>query len=140
VLTADAAALDAQVAASSVLAWLRRPSSDAIDLADADADADAGTGAGAGGADSVAVVAGERVRRVAPGLVGPDLAEPPRGRFVLWADDADRRPELEVRQGGRLLWRSRSLRPLVPDRPYDFSAGWVTDVEVPGPEVTVTLH
>ena len=124
VLTADSAALDAPVAAASALQALRM-SSRARDAAEPGA---------------VAVVGGEGVARVAPGLVRQDLVVPPRGRVVLWADVARRRPEVEVRQGGGLLWRSRLVRPLVPDRPFDLPAGWVVDVRVPGPEVVVYVR
>ena len=92
------------------------------------------------GPASTAVVAGAGVVRVAPGQVGADLVVPARGRLVVWPDVARRRPEVEVRQGGRLLWRSRLLRPLVPDRPYDLPAGWVGEVAVPGPDVVVTVR
>ena len=124
VLTADGAALDAPVAAASALAALRVPGR-----------------SGAAGAQvaGTAVVAGAGVVRVAPGLVGADLVAPARGRLVVWPDVARRRPEVEVRQGGRLLWRSRLLRPLVPDRPYDLPAGWVGEVAVPGPDVVVAV-
>jgi thioredoxin reductase len=124
VLTADAAALDASVAAASALAALRTGSA-------------LGPGAAPGPFPTAPLVAGVGLSRVAPGLVA--LAEPPRGRVVVWPDLARRRPELEVRQGGRLLWRGRAVRPLVPDRPYDLPAGWVHDVQAPGPEVVVSV-
>ncbi len=119
VLTADGAALDAPVAAASALAALR-------------------TGSAPAPFPTAPLVAGAGLVRVAPGLVA--LAEPPRGSVVVWPDLARRRPELEVRQAGRLLWRGRSVRPLVPDRPYDLPAGWVHDVQAPGPEVVVSVR
>jgi thioredoxin reductase len=125
VLTADAAALDAVVAASSAVAALRSPSAGPV---------------GSAGSPSVGFELGDPLRWVAPGRVGADLAMPPRGRFVLWAGEHRRRPEVEVRQGGRLLWRDRSRRPLVPERPFEVPAGWVGEVRVPGPELVVTVH
>jgi NADPH-dependent 2,4-dienoyl-CoA reductase/sulfur reductase-like enzyme len=124
VLTADAAALDAHVAAASALRALRLP----------------GRARDAAEPEPVAVVGGGGVARVAPGLVAHDLVAPPRGRVVLWAEVARRRAEVEVRQGGSLLWRSRPVRPLVPDRPYELPAGWVADVGVPGPDVVVSVR
>jgi len=117
VLTADAAALDAQVAAASALSALR---------------GDTAPPAGA------ALVAGHGLARVAPGLVA--RTEPARGRLVAWPDVARRRPEVEVRQGGRLVWRGRSLRPMVPDRPYDVPAGWLRDARPGGPDVVVSVR
>jgi NADPH-dependent 2,4-dienoyl-CoA reductase/sulfur reductase-like enzyme len=122
VLTADLAALDGAAAAASAMDALR-------------------TAAGSRGPlPTVGFVLGEELAWVAPGRIGPDRALPPRGRFVLWPAQARRSPVLEVRQGGELLWRHRSARPLVPERPFDIEAGWLPAVRVPGRELVVTVH
>ncbi len=125
VLTADAAALDAAAAAASALAALRSAASGSSEQR---------------APGSVGFDLGEPLRWMAPGRVGVDLAAPPRGRFVLWSGEHRRRPEVEVRQGGRLLWRVRSVRPMVPGRPFELPAGWLADVHVPGPDPVVTVH
>jgi NADPH-dependent 2,4-dienoyl-CoA reductase/sulfur reductase-like enzyme len=122
VLTADLAALDAATAAASAM--------DALRTADGSHTA----------LPSVGFVLGEELRWVAPGRVGPDRAPPPRGRFVLWPAQERPAPVLEVRQGGELLWRHRSARPLVPQRPFEITAGWLPAVRVPGPDLVVTVH
>jgi hypothetical protein len=119
VLTADAAALDAATAVTAAIAALRAPS--AVP-------------------PSVGFELGQPLRWVAPARVGADLVVPPRARFVLWSAEHRRRPEVEVRQGGRLLWRARSGHSLVPERPFEIPAGWVADVQVPGPSLAVTVH
>jgi thioredoxin reductase len=119
VLVADLAAADGEVAADRALAALR------------------GGGAVPG---SVGFALGEGLAWVAPGRVPADLAVPPRGSFVLWAREPLGRPQLEVRQGGRLLWRGRARLPLSPGRPYDLPARWVPGVRVPGPPLSVTAH
>ena len=120
VLTADLAALDGPSAADSVIEALRSPR----------------------GAPTAAVgfVLGEQLRWVAPGRIGPDRSPPPRGHFVLWSAVAVRGPELEIRQAGELLWRHRSLRPLVPGRPFRIPAHWLAQVRVPGPDLVITIH
>jgi thioredoxin reductase len=66
---------------------------------------------------------------VAPNLADPADLRPPRNRFVLWSGAFADRPVLEVVQGGRVLRRRRSWRPLVPNRPFDLDAGWLDAVD-----------
>ncbi len=119
VLVADLAAGDGEVAARQAMAVLR--------------------GAGAPPV-SVGLALGAGLAWIAPGRVPADLAVPPRGRFVLWPREPLGRPQLEVRQGGSLLWRGRLRSPLVPGRPCDLPAGWLPGVRVPGPPVSITAH
>src|SRR6185369_2502678 len=111
VLTADLACADAPVAARQAISWLRGEHS-------------------AGLPPSVAVAVGEPLAAVFPPRLS-GAALPPRGRLVLWAAEARPRARLEVRQGGRLLHRTRLPVPLAPGRPAAVDASWATDVRVP---------
>ena len=126
VLTADAAALDGHAVARAVIADLRH---------------EGGSGASARrpGA-AVALKVSWPLRWVAPGRVRDPSVAPPRGRFVLWADDFVTAPRIEVRQGGRLLHSSRAPRALVPGRPFEIGAGWLPRVVVDGPDVAITAR
>jgi thioredoxin reductase len=120
VLTADLAAADAAVAARAVRAWVRDGVVRQL--------------------PSVGVAVGEPLRWVFPGRVSADLAAPPRDRFVVAAAEPRGRAVLEVRQGDRLLWAGRARSPVQPGRPVSIPGRWVAAVEVPGPEVVVTVH
>jgi len=129
VLTADCAALAGRFVASSVLADLRQQ----------------GTGGEPAGwplgfTEAVRVVVAAPLRWIVPGRVVDPGTPPPRGRFVLWADDFVKAPRVQVRQGDRLLHTSKGLRPLVPGRPFEIGAGWLPRVVVDGPEVSVSLQ
>jgi thioredoxin reductase len=125
VLTADAAALDGRTVAESVLADLR---------------AAAGPGLWARHEGSVRVTVADPLSWVAPGLLTNPVTAPPRGRFVLWANDFRRAPRIDVRQGGRELASLRSGRPLVPGRPYEIGAAWLPRVVLDGTDVTVSVR
>jgi thioredoxin reductase len=119
VVTAGSAARDGSAAAATVVATLAgAPSSLA----------------------SVGMVLGDPFEWVAPSRVPADLVPPPGGRFVAWVAELRHAPEVEVRQGGRLLWRARSSRTWRPGRPVELPAGWVRLVDVPGQALSVTLH
>jgi hypothetical protein len=107
---------------------------------------------GAGPLAAGASVPGSGVREAGlPILVEPPLrwispnaitspvfgATPPLGRFVLRSCDFRRLAQLEVRQDGRLLARSRRVR-LVPERPVHLGAGWLGQVDLAGGPVRVT--
>lgn len=132
VLTADAAALDGKAVARTVLADLR---------ARTPWTATTGTAPGAQpAARGVAVVAAAPLRWVAPGRITDVATRPPRGRFVLWADEFRTVPRIEVRQGDRLLARVRSRHPLVANRPHEIGSGWLPGVDLDGPDVVVSLR
>ena len=113
VVTADVAALDGRHVAAAVLEDLVAP--------------DSPWGGGAG----VAVEVRAPLRWVTPDRVVDPTVAPPRGRFVLWANEFVAPARVEVRQGDRLLARMLSPRPLVPNRPFEIGAGWLPKV-VPG--------
>ena len=118
VLTADAAALDGRHVAATVLADLQ----------------------GAAPAFSgVRVVAETPLRWVAPGWISDRMAQPPRGRFVSWPAEFGTAPRVHVRQGDRLLARTRPARLMVPNRPYEIGAGWLSRVDLDGPDVVVSV-
>ena len=90
-----------------------------------------------GPGSAVPVRPGGGLRWVAPNLIHPE-AEPERGRLIVWAASVARRPRVEVRQGGRLLWAKRLHRTLVPGRPYYLPAGWFAEVNPCAGPVEIT--
>ena len=96
VVTADVAALDGRHVAAAVLDDL------------------ASVSPWTGGA-GVAVQVRAPLRWVAPNRVVDPTLRPARGRFVLWADEFVAPARVEVRQGERVLARTLSPRPLVPE-------------------------
>jgi len=127
-----AAALDGKAVAATVLADLhgRSPASAAGGTEPAERPA----------AHGVAVVAAAPLRWVAPGRITDVATRPPRGRFVLWADEFRTVPRIEVRQGDRLLAHVRSRNPLVANRPHEIGSGWLAGVDLGGPDVVVSLR
>lgn len=87
----------------------------------------------------VPVQAVEPLLWVAPNVLAPGATAAPRGRFVLWSSAFATRPRLQVRQGDRLLWQGRQVRPLVPNRPAYLPDGWRCDVRPGGAPVEVLL-
>ena len=88
----------------------------------------------------MAVAVEAPLRWIAPNRVVDPTTSPPRGRFVLWATEFRTAPRVEVRQGERLLASLRSARPLVPNRPYEISADWLSRVVPAGPPVVVSVR
>jgi thioredoxin reductase len=115
---ADVAALDGRHAAESVTAWL--------------------AGDGDWPAAPVPVVCHPPLRWIAPNAIAPGAEPPPRGRFALRSTEFLRGVEVEVRQGGRVLWRGR-LRRLVPGRSTRLPAGWIAAVDGAGDEVELRV-
>jgi len=62
---------------------------------------------------------------------------PPRGHFALRSSAFLRRPTLEIRQDGALLWRGR-LRRLVPGRSGHVPATWLARVNLGGGGISVS--
>ena len=50
---------------------------------------------------------GSTLRWLAPGLLSPDAAGPPRGRLLAWTDHLVRFPKVTVSQGGRVIAAKR---------------------------------
>jgi len=68
---------------------------------------------------------------------GAGPVPPPRGRFLLRSQVFQRRGELEVRQGDRVLARSRAR--LIPGRPVHLDASWLAGVRPSDGRVCVAL-
>jgi len=115
---ADVAALDGRHAAESLAGWL---ASD-----------------GDWPAAPVPIVCQTPLGWIAPNAVGASAEPPPRGRFALRSTEFLRGVEIEVRQGGRVLWRGR-LRRLVPGRSTGLPAGWIAAVDPAGEAVEVRV-
>jgi hypothetical protein len=123
--TADIAALSGRHAARHIFAALRAGPGRA--------------GSGPAGAGRVPVRAEAPLRWISPNaiLAGPLAAPPPLGRFVLRSGEFRRLARLEVRQGGRVLARSRPVR-LIPGRSAHLGAGWLSLVDPAGGPVCVS--
>lgn len=135
--TSDVAALEGRHVAAAVRDWL--------------------SAGGWAAPPGVAVVGEEPIAWVTPNVVHPGDdrgAPPPSGRFTLRVRRFVERPVLEVRQGGRSLWRGRptsgmlaSFLPLLPDtllhgalvpgRPVHLPADWVSAVRLDAGDVVV---
>jgi thioredoxin reductase len=127
--TADIAALSGRHAAARIAAALsRRPEPGA---------------AGPDPAGRVPIEVEPRLAWISPnairfpaGLSG-SAAPPPRGRFVLRSNVFARRAGLEVRQGDRVLARTRTR--LIPGRSVTLESGWLTRVQPSGGPVRVRV-
>jgi thioredoxin reductase len=118
--TADLAALEGRHAAASIAEFLAGgawPGGDASPASPATRPAPA-----------VPVVCEPPLRWVTPGLVVPGGGGPPSGWFTLRSGEFRDRVRLEVRQGGRVLWRGRR-RDLVPTRAIHARAPWIAQVD-----------
>jgi len=79
------------------------------------------------------------LRWISPNAVGPGREAPPRGRFALRSNVFLRRPELEIRQDGRTLWRGRVAR-LQPGRSAGLPPDWLASVDTAGGTTEVSLR
>jgi thioredoxin reductase len=75
---------------------------------------------------------------ISPNAISASGPRPPRGRFALRASAFVDRPEIEVRQGDRVLWRGRTRR-LLPGRSRMLPSAWMARVELGGPSIEVLL-
>jgi thioredoxin reductase len=132
--TADIAALSGRHAARHIVAALRAGPSRA-------GSGPGRAGSGPAGAGRVPVRAEAPLRWISPNAIGvaacQPAASPPLGRFVLRSGEFRRLARLEVRQGGRVLARSRPVR-LIPGRPAHLGAGWLSLVDPAGGPVCVS--
>ena len=76
---------------------------------------------------------------ISPNAVGPGRETPPRGRFALRCSAFLRRPEVEIRQDERVLWRGRLAR-LQPGRSASLPPHWVASVDAVGGAIEVALR
>jgi len=113
---ADVAALSGRHAAASLSRWLRD-----------------GTWV-----DPVHVRCLAPLRWISPNAIA-DASIPPRGRFLLRAAEFLERPEIDIRQGGRVLWRGR-FRRLVPGRSASLSCDWIELVDPKSGPIEVSAH
>jgi thioredoxin reductase len=111
---ADVAALNGRHAATSVARWLN--------------DRDPWP-------DRVPIVCRPPLLWVSPNAFS-GATPPPRYRFALRSSVFLSRPELQIRQDDRVLWRGR-LRKLVPGRSGHVPANWLARVAREGPEIEV---
>jgi thioredoxin reductase len=125
--TADLAALEGRHAAASIAEFLA-------------GGAWPGDGASAATtpAPAVPVACEPPLRWVTPGLVVPGGGGPPSGWFTLRSGEFRDRVRLEVRQGGRALWRGRR-RDLVPTRAIHARAPWIARVDPAGGPVLFSV-
>ena len=75
---------------------------------------------------------------ISPNAVNPSSGPPLRGRFALRATAFLRRPELEIRQDGRVLWSGRVAK-TVPGRSASLPSNWITLVNAKGGPIEVQL-
>jgi thioredoxin reductase len=115
--TADVCALDGRHLAASVAAHLR----------------------GAPWPRQVPISASPPLAWVAPNLALAVNHPPPRGRVLIRSQTFLRRPRIEVRQAGSLLWTGR-LRGLVPGRSAHIPAGWVGRIDSEAGPVRVQVR
>jgi hypothetical protein len=126
--TADIAALSGRHAARHIAALLAGEPAAGSPAAFAASAAAAGAG--------VAVLVEPPLRWISPNVIRMPAAPPPLGRFVLRSAGFRQGAWLEVRQGGRLLARSRQVR-LIPGRPVHLGADWLDRVDPAGGPVRV---
>jgi hypothetical protein len=115
---ADVAALGGRHAAASVTHWLANPSE--------------------WPAPAVPIACRAPLHWISPNAVGPRRETPPRGRFALRSSSFMRRPEVEIRQDGRVLWRGR-LAWLQPGRSASVPPNWVASVDPAGGAIEVAV-
>jgi thioredoxin reductase len=79
------------------------------------------------------------LRWIAPNAVAADARRVPHGRFLARVDRFLEKPEIEIRQGERVLGRQR-FRSLAPARSVHLDARWLGAVDADGPKVTVRVR
>jgi thioredoxin reductase len=76
---------------------------------------------------------------IVPNAIGPPGEPPPRGRFIVRANEFLRRPRLEIAQDGRPLWTG-AVRRLMPGRSTRLPHEWTERVDRGGGPVTVSVR
>ena len=75
---------------------------------------------------------------ISPNAIGPNAGPPPRDRFLLRPRTFVRRPAVEIRQDGRLLWSGGAR--LTPGRSTLLPCDWVRAVDALGGPVQVSTR
>jgi len=135
--TADIAALSGRHAARQIAARLAGQPGPAADRPAPAADP-GGPAVGPRATARVPIEVEAPLRWISPNAIIP-ASPPPLGRFTLRTARFHRPARLEVRQGGRLLARSRPQR-LIPGRPVHLPAAWLPAVDPAGGPVRVTVQ
>jgi thioredoxin reductase len=115
---ADVAALSGRHAAQSAVRWLSEPSP--------------------WPAAAIPVTCRPPLGWISPNAVSREPSAPPRGRFLLRSSAFLRRPQIEVRQDGRALWRGSVAR-LGPGRSGTLVPDWAGSVDVAGGTIEIAL-
>jgi thioredoxin reductase len=115
---ADIAAISGRHAAASAAAWVEE-------------------GSGAWPARRIRIATRRPLGWIAPSAVSDAGDPPPRSRFALRSTEFLKRPAIEVRQQGRVLWTGR-VRRLVPGRSAYLPAGWIDSVDWDGGPIEIT--
>lgn len=117
--TADIAALDGRQVAAAVRAYLdgARPS-----------------------APAARILADKPFRWIAPNVIRPGDPAPPRGRLLIWSDEAVRRPHLSVRQNGNEIAQRRLRWPVSPGRVLRIPSSLLDGIDPAAGDITVGLR
>jgi thioredoxin reductase len=75
---------------------------------------------------------------ISPSAVSGEASAPPRGRFLLRSSAFLGRPQIEIRQDGRALWRGTVAR-LGPGRSRTLLPDWAASVDVAGGTIEIAL-
>ena len=89
-------------------------------------------------APQVPIVCRPPLHWIAPNAIAPGRERPPRRRFALRSREFRTRPQVEIRQDGRLLRRGRVAR-FVPGRSASMPCDWLDRVDADGGPVEVVL-
>jgi len=82
---------------------------------------------------------GSTLRWLAPGLLSPDAAGPPRGRLLAWTDHLVRFPKVTVSQGGRVIAAKRLPWPATPGRVFRIPASLLDRLDPHHGDATVDI-
>ena len=75
---------------------------------------------------------------ISPSAVSAEDEPPPRGRFALRSEAFVRKPEVEIRQDGQVLWSGR-LAGLNPGRSRALPCTWIARIRPDGGPIEVAL-
>jgi hypothetical protein len=115
---ADVAALGGRHAAQSAVRWLSEQ--------------------GPWPASAIPIACRPPLGWISPSAVSPEPQAPPRERFLLRSSAFLRRPEIEIRQDGRALWRGTVAR-VGPGRSRALLPDWAASVDAGGGTVEIAL-
>jgi thioredoxin reductase len=116
---ADIAALSGRHAAGSVARWL--------------------SGSSVWPERAVPIMCHSPLHWISPNAIDPERGAPPRARFALRSSTFLRRPEIEISQDARVLWRGRLSR-LQPGRSTRLTPSWLASIDPGGGPIEVALR